>query len=567
MDQPKSAFWRHLWAVVKPYWISNEKYKAWGMLFVLLLLLAAVNGLNVVINYVAGNFMTALQEKNEPEFWKFLWIYGGVFVAAIPIVAIYPWMREKLAMNWRRWLTAHLLDKYFKDRAYYRVNNLGHIDNPDERIAYDVDAVVRTALVLMLLVLDSIVTFASFITILWMIAPNLVWMCIGYAIVGTGVTFWFGKRLIKINYDQAKLEADFRYGLVHVRNNTESIAFYRGENNEKNEVMRRLKDALSNFNLLIGWTRNIGFVQKGYDYFIVLVPYIVIAPLFFAGTVKFGVLTQANMAFNQILLAVSLLVMEFTRISQFTAYVGRLGGFVESLEAPAHKPGDEVIETATGSSMDLTNVTVMTPNYARTLVKDLTVTVNPGDSILIVGPSGSGKSSMLRVLGGLWDFGRGKASHPKLEDMLFLPQLPYMVLGSLRNQLAYPLTGDEFTDEQLQTALETVGLPELAKRSGGFATVLNWGDTLSPGEQQRVAFARLLLTKPKYAILDEATSALDVKNEERLYGLLKTSGTTVISVGHRPTLVKHHDRVLELKGDGGWRVIAAADYDPSAFTK
>jgi len=563
MDQPKSSFWRHLWAVGKPYWVSNEKWKAWGMLSVLLLLLIAVNGLNVVINYVAGNFMTALQEKNEPEFWKYLYYYGAVFIGAIPIVAMYPWWREKLAMSWRRWLTEHLLEKYFKNRAYYRINNAAQIDNPDERIANDIDNVVRTSLVMMLLILDSIVTFASFITILYLIAPKLVWLCIGYAVVGTVVTFWFGKRLIKINYDQAKLEADFRYGLVHVRNNTESIAFYRGEGKEKGEVMRRLGDALKNFNLLIGWTRNIGFVQKGYDYFIVLVPYIVIAPLFFAGAVKFGVMTQANMAFNQILAAVSLLVMEFTRVSAFTAYVNRLGDFMDALEAAPHKPGDAVIDSSVGTTMDLEKVTVMTPNYARTLVSELTVSVKPGDSVLIVGPSGSGKSSMLRVLGGLWDFGSGKATHPALEDMLFLPQMPYMVLGTLRNQLAYPSSGDEFTDEQLQTALETVGLPELARRSGGFNSVLHWADVLSPGEQQRVAFARLLLSKPKYAILDEATSALDVKNEERLYGLLRKSGTTVISVGHRPTLVKHHDRVLELKGDTGWRLIAATDYNPN----
>jgi putative ATP-binding cassette transporter len=351
-------------------------------------------------------------------------------------------------------------------------------------------------------------------------------------------------------------EANFRYNLIHVRNNVESIAFYQGEESEKRNIRERFLDAVSNFNALIGWQRNLGFLTTGYNYMVVLIPALIIAPLYFAGKVPFGAETQADMAFGQILAALSLVVTSFDSITAFTAQVKRIGAFNDGLEASATNCSG-TIESTIAPKIELDDVTLLTPNCAQTLMTHVTTAVAPGTGLLLMGPSGSGKSSLLRAIGGLWNNGHGRIVRPDLKDMLFLPQRPYMPLGSLREQMLYPHGDPKTTDAQLQAMLDQVHLPDLAKRVGGFETVLSWADVLSLGEQQRLAFARLLIAHPAYAILDEATSALDVKNEENLYRQLEASGTTYISVGHRPTLKAYHHNVLELTGDGGWRIYPA----------
>lgn len=558
-----NSLWQRFVAIAKPYWVAKGKKTSWGFLAALLVLLISVNLLNVVVNFVSGSFMTALSEKNVPVFYHYLLIYGSVFVVGIPVVVFYGWVRDKLAVHWRNWLTNHLLDKYFAKRAYYRINNYSKIDNPDERIAQDVEAFTRSALTLSLVAIGSVVTLVSFISILWSISLPLVATVVGYSLLGSLSTIWFGKRLIGLNFTQSRVEADFRYSLIHVRNNVESIAFYRGEENEKKQVKERFAEAFKNFNLLIGWQRNLGFLTTGYDYLVVIIPSLVIAPLYFAGDVEFGAITQATMAFSQVLAALSLIVTEFRSISTFAANINRLGEFIEELDAPEHKPGENVITTREEDRVALSNLTLQTPNYERVLVSHVSAEVSPGKSLLIVGPSGSGKSSLLRTIAGLWNSGDGEVIRPSIEQILFLPQRPYMILGSLRDQLLYPNTGIKATDEDLRAVLNQVNLPKLIDTAGGLDTVLNWSDVLSLGEQQRLAFARLVLSKPRYAILDEATSALDVRNEEKLYATLQGSGTTFVSVGHRPTLVKHHDKVLELIGDGSWKLHASGDYAPT----
>jgi putative ATP-binding cassette transporter len=556
VSENKRNIWRQFVSIAKPYWFSEKRWQAFGMLGVLILLLLAVNGLNVVINYVGGAFMTALSGKDQPTFYRMLMIYFSVFVVGTPIVVLYGWVADKLGLMWRTWITDHMLDKYLANRNYYRISNDASIDNPDERLAQDLNDFTRQALSLALNFLSSAVQLLSFITILWSISHKLVGIVFFYALFGTLATVFMGRRLVGLKFNQLRKEANFRYNLIHVRNNVESIAFYQGEESEKRNIRERFMDAVSNFNALIGWQRNLGFLTTGYNYMVVLIPALIIAPLYFAGKVPFGAETQADMAFGQILAALSLVVTSFDSITAFTAQVKRIGAFNDGLEASATNCSG-TIESTIAPKIELEDVTLLTPNCVQTLMTHVTTAVAPGTGLLLMGPSGSGKSSLLRAIGGLWNNGHGRIVRPDLKDMLFLPQRPYMPLGSLREQMLYPHGDPKTTDAQLQAMLDQVHLPDLAKRVGGFETVLSWADVLSLGEQQRLAFARLLLAHPAYAILDEATSALDVKNEENLYRQLEASGTTYISVGHRPTLKAYHHNVLELTGDGGWRIYPA----------
>ena len=551
--------WKRFWQIARLYWFEDERWRARSVLALLLLLLFAFTALNVVLNFVGRDFMTALAEKDLAAFNRTLLLYLGAFVVATPVSVFYAFIRKLLGIRWRMWLTSHFLERYFSNRSYYRVNNDKGIDNPDQRISQDISSFTVTSLGFLSIIFFSLVQLISFIGILWSISITLVLVMLAYATVGTVVTLFFGKRLVNLNFLQLRKEADLRYGLVHIRDNAESIAFFRGEEKEKGQVRQRLVAAIDNLRFLIGWERNLEFFTKGYEYVILILPVVIMAPMYFAGEIKFGVVTQAESAFIQVLSALSVIVTQFEQLSNFVAGITRLETFSAALE-PGEKEvsGERLrIKSAEESRLALEHLTLMTPDYHQTLVRDVTLEAPSGKGLLIVGPSGAGKSSLLRAVAGLWDAGEGRIARPPLEAMLFLPQRPYMVLGSLREQLLYPQAGREVGDAELRDVLKRVNLEGLPERVGGFDAVLDWGQLLSLGEQQRLAFARLLLTKPAYAILDEATSALDGSNEELLYRELQNAGTTYISVGHRPSLPAYHDRVLELQGEGNWRLKAA----------
>ncbi len=572
--------WRKIVALCAPYWFANDKQAVplplvgtvnlpakWvgrillGLLFVGLV---SINMLNVKLNFAWGDILNYLQdfaanqatdpakaEAAKQAFMTSIYSIGMVFVYGTFIVVAYRWVRSKLALSWRQWMTGSLLGQYLnKDGSYYRIGNNPNIDNPDERIHQDIDAVVSQTLSLALTAIDSVVTLISFSTVLWAISQNLTYIVVGYSLVGSLVILLFGRKLVALNFMQLKLEADFRYSLIHVRNHTEAIRFYRGEDRERGTVQGRFGKAVDNSHKLINWGANVGFFQTAFDYFTTIIPYLIIAPLFFIGAAKLGTFQQASMAFGQILGALAVVVSSFQSLAQYAANVNRLGTFVEALKAPHNADGKPTIKTVIEPRIAMQSMSLQTPDYARTLISNLNLEIKEGTGVIVMGRSGVGKSSLLRGLAGLWDSGTGTIIHPELGQMMFLPQTPYMLLGTLREQFTYP--NAKATDAEIQAMIELVGLPhDLIQRQGGLD---NEPKGLSLGEQQRVAFARLLLTKPRYAILDEATSALDIPLEEHLYSLLRKSGVTFISVGHRPSVIRFHDGVLTLTGEGGWKV-------------
>jgi vitamin B12/bleomycin/antimicrobial peptide transport system ATP-binding/permease protein len=555
--------WEGFWKIARLYWFSDEKWKARGVLAVLLLLLFSFSVMNVILSYVGRDFMTALSEKKSSDFYRNMFLYLGVFVVATPVSVCFSYVSRRLGVNWREWLTNHFLGRYFDKRAYYHIDEKGKIDNPDQRISQDISSFTVNSLDFLSILIFSTIQFVSFVGILWSISIPLVAALLLYAVVGTGGTLFFGKKLINLNFLQLRKEADLRYGLVHVRDNAESIAFYQGEEREASQVSHRVRNVISNLGFLIGWQRNLGFFTKGYEYLILVLPFAIMAPLYFSGQIKFGVVTQAAGAFSQVLGALSVIVSQFEQLGAFAAGVTRIQTFSDALDDPSGRSGSAglpTIESVREPRLAVEHLTLQTPDYRHTLFEDLSLSVPPGEGLLVVGASGTGKSSLLRAVAGLWDSGTGKVVHPPLGEMMFLPQRPYMILGSLRDQLLYPHLDSDVTGDDLLKVLDRVRLKDLPDRVGGFDAEMDWGHLLSLGEQQRLAFARLLLTNPRYAVLDEATSALDLVNEAHLYAELQATGSTYVSVGHRPTLVSHHNQVLELQGERRWRLVAAADF-------
>jgi vitamin B12/bleomycin/antimicrobial peptide transport system ATP-binding/permease protein len=554
MPQFNLALLKQFMAVAKPYWGSERRRTAFGLLAAILILMVTCNGLRVLINYVHGSFFSALTDRDGPTFYRTVWLFLLVTAVATPTAVFYEYFKAKLGLDWRAWLTQNLIDRYMSDRNYYRINGDERVDNPDERIAQDAGTFAFNSVTFFVLFCESFVTLCAFSAVVWCISKTLVFALIGYSIIGTGLTILVVSRLIGLNFNQLKYEADLRYGLIHVGNNTESIAFYKGEKLEIAQLKERLKDTLLNFGGIVGWERNLGFANTIYQYIVIIVPALVIAPMYFAGHMKVGVLVQADLACAQVLAALSLIITQFRAISAYAAQIDRLHAFqfVFNRIDEERTQATMRIQTTVQPYVKLDNVTLYTPDRKRRLVQNLSFKLDEGDRLCVVGPSGTGKSSLLRAIAGLWEVGEGHIERPHLNEMLFLPQKPYMVLGNLRYQLLYPNADRKVKDEELQAALERVNLSELANRVGGFEVEQRWADVLSLGEQQRLAFARLLLNKPRYLVLDESTSALDIENERKLYEMLRELEISFISVGHRSTLLGYHNKLLELAQDGSW---------------
>ena len=556
MNKVDRHLWQRFWLLASPYWRSDEKLKAWGLLALLVILLLAQTRFAVRFIEQTGEFTSALAARNEERFWDAIQLYLILLIAAVPVYALYYFVRDKLGIHWRRWLTNRFLDSYFSHRHFYELNGDPAIDNPDQRVAEDIATFTQRSLFFLLVIIASVLQLVAFSSVLWSISRELVYFLVIYASAGTlMVVFVFGQKLMGLNFNQLRREADFRFSLVRVRENAESIAFYRGEAQELKQVQRRFGKAFDNFNRLIRNQLALNLFQHAYSLLTLVIPSAIIASRVLSGELEVGRAVQAAGSFAAVLSAISLIVENFEGLSRFAAGVDRLDTLAKVLpeQSGSQAQGKSTIESVDGADITLASVTLHTPNYDRILVKDLSVTVKPGEGLMIVGESGSGKSSLLRAIAGLWRSGTGTIYRPPEDEILFLPQQPYMLLGTLRSQLLYPNHGPSVSDAELMDLLQRVNLPDLAARFGGLDVEMDWHKVLSVGEQQRLAFARLLLTRPLFAILDEATSALDSVNEASLYRQLAETQTTLISVGHRSTILKYHKQVLELTGDSDWR--------------
>ncbi|MBC7969970.1 MAG: ABC transporter ATP-binding protein/permease [Verrucomicrobia bacterium] len=560
MDRLNLQVFQQFWTIAKAYWVGEEKWQARGLLLGVVLFLLAYTGLSVVLNNKRGVLISALSAKDEARFWETVVIFIGVLVIYAPLLAGYRYLRDRLSLQWRRWLTNRFVDNYFGDRAYYNLSTSDvDIDNPDQRIAEDVRSFTQESLSFLLVLVESVLAVIAFSGVLWGISRPLVVFLLLYAIVGTLVTtVVFGKPLVRLNFEQLKKEANFRFSLVRIRENAEAIAFYRGEEQEASQVKQRFLEVFDNVKRLLLWELNLNVLTNAYEFIPFVLPALVVAPAIFAGELEVGKVSEAQGAFIRVFFSLNLVVARFQELTTFGAGINRLYTFAAFLEQTEpdepEAPPQPIIQTVTADRLALEHLTLQTPNYQRTLVADLSVEVVTGQGLLVMGASGCGKSSLLRAIAGLWDSGSGTIVRPDADKILFLPQRPYMVLGTLRDQILYPNTHIEADDQHLKQILAQVNLADLDERFGDFDAERDWADVLSQGEQQRLTFARLLLQKPPYAILDEATSALDSDNEERLYEHLRAIGTTFLSVGHRSTLTQYHQSVLEFSQDKTWNI-------------
>ncbi len=574
MQRFNLTIFKQFWSIAKSYWSSEEKWRARGLLLLVVILSLGYTGLSVMLNSKRGELISALSAKDESRFWQTILIFVGILVVYAPLYAGYVYLRARLGLQWRQWLTDHFVDRYFQNRAFYNLNHIAAIDNPDQRIAEDVKSFTHESLHLLLAVVDSLLAIGAFSSVLWGISKPLIGFLILYALIGTLTTVGvFGKPLMQLNFEQLKKEADFRFSLVRVRENAEAIAFYQGEQYESEQIKHRFVEVFDNLKRLIFWELNLNILTNAYEFIPFVLPAIVVAPGIFAGELEIGKVTEAQGAFIRVFFSLNLIVARFQSLTSFGAGVERLYTFLQSLEnsgsistvvdtefnaTDKSTETEEISDTLTtikiqtADRLALENMTLQTPNGQRTLVADLSINLPQGEGLLVRGPSGCGKSSLLRSIVGLWDTGSGTILRPPLDQMLFLPQKPYMVLGTLRDQLLYPKIDMEVDDQHLRQILLQVNLPNLEQRHGGFDAEQNWGEVLSLGEQQRLIFARLLLNKPSYAILDEATSALDPQNEKNLYEQLQLSGMTFLSVGHRESLSDYHRSILDLTAAQNW---------------
>jgi putative ATP-binding cassette transporter len=569
-DQDTNQFWKNFQTVVGPYWYPTDAngrafsdvIRTYGMLILLVLLIVALVCVTIFNSFVTRYLLDVITvDKDVKKITDLLVLYGIALVLVTILVGVSKFVRKKIALDWYQWLNSQILSKYLSNRAYYKINFKSDVTNPDQQIAQEIEPLTKDFLSFSATLLEKVLEMIGFLILLWTLSKFVAVSLVTYTVVGNLIAIYLAQELNKIKQEEIESNADYTYSLTHVRNHAESIAFFQGESEELNIVNRRFDRIVQSVKRKIDWERSQDIFNRGYQAVIQIFPYIVLVPLYLEGEVDFGGISQAALACNLFATAMAELIKEFATSGKFSSYIDRLFELSEALKSVTQQPENvSTIKTKEEKRLAFENVTLQTPNYEQVIVEELTLIVQPGEGLLIVGPSGRGKSSLLRAIAGLWNSGTGRVIRPPLEDVLFLPQRPYIILGTLREQLLYPHTTRGMSDRELEGILKQVNLQNLLSRIDNFDTELPWENILSLGEQQRLAFARLLITHPGFTILDEATSALDLNNEGNLYQQLQESNTTYISVGHRESLFNYHQWVLELSQDSSWRLLSVDDY-------
>ncbi len=563
-----TRFLTAFWALVRPYWVSEERAKGLTLLATVVGLALAAVWMEVQFNRWYNDFYNTLQTKDQDEFVRQLGLFALLAFIWIIIVVYQRYFQQMLQIEWRTWLTERFLADWMADQAHYRMqllaragaSNPAGVDNPDQRIADDLRLFVDYTLSLSLGLLSAVVTLVSFVVILWTLSGALelwgitipgymVWAALVYAIAGTWLTHLIGRPLIGLDFNQQRFEADFRFSLVRLRENSEGVALYRGEPEELAGLRQRFEAVIANWWKLMLKRKQLTWFTSFYGQLAVIFPLVVAAPRFFSGAIQLGGLMQTSQAFGQVQGALSWFINAYTEFAVWKATVNRLIGFagaISDAHAQAGKPAGERLEEA-GDALSIEHLSLSLPQGA-TLLSDTSVQLKPHEHVLVSGPSGSGKSTLFRALAGIWPYWKGRIKLPKGARLLFLPQKPYLPIGSLKHAVSYPGEAHRFSDDEVAESLKAVGLPH-------FVDALdksdNWAQVLSGGEQQRLAFARALLNKPDWLFLDEATASLPEEDQEALYRLLeeKLPGTTLVSIGHRAGLAQFHRKSFAVQGN------------------
>lgn len=577
------AFARKVLALAVPYFNSEEKWKARGLLAAIIVLNLAAVYMLVLLNEWNRVFYDALQNKDQVTFWRELGRFTYLAFGFI-IIAVYRfYLRQVLEMRWRTWMTKHYLDRWLANKAFYQLElhrfakgTEAPPDNPDQRIAEDLNLFTSSTLGLSMGLLSSVITLVSFVGILWTLSGSfsfdfnggsytipgfMVWMAVLYCAVGSVLAHYIGRPQIKLNFQQQRVEADFRVHLVRVREYSESIALDRGEPVERQHLGDRFGAVLDNYWKLIKAQKRLIWFTNGFGQAAVVFPFIVAAPRFFSGAIQLGELMQISSAFGRVQDSLSWFVDNYDALAAWRATTDRITSFEESFQALQAAPLQSALATE-ADTLQIDQLDLALPGGVA-LMSAGGLSLKAGDRLLVKGPSGSGKSTLFRALAGIWPWANGKLQKPAdfEQRVMFLPQRPYFPVGSLRKALAYPEPAYRYGDEQLRQALDEALLPHLADR---LDEEDSWGQKLSGGEQQRLAVARALLKRPRWLFVDEATSALDEAAEhqvyERLQALVRAQNGALVSIAHRPTVAAFHDRHWELEpgaADGARFALAA----------